>query len=228
LFDAMKQQHGAVGRDWQRHLIQLGPNKIKADLDQHRKAFQALPEVITVIERAHPQVHAVVNRFSLLAAALRMAIEAGLLPWNAAQADADIVACMDRWVAQCGNLDTAGEIIRAVRQIEADLAAAIETGTFVRLHQTGNGWDSTAEAPENVDGYLRGDLVLIRPKVWQRLCAGHDDLTKHLCQIGKLIPDSAGKMSRKENVLGKADRYYVWNTRTPEHAEQQVEKNDDP
>ena len=32
LFDAMKRQHGAVGRDWQRHLVDVGPDKIKAEL----------------------------------------------------------------------------------------------------------------------------------------------------------------------------------------------------
>ena len=94
LFDAMKRQHGAVGRDWQRHLVELGPDGIKADLDRHREAFLALPEVATVTEKAHPQVRAVVNRFALYAAALRMAIEAGLLPWTIENADAGIVACM--------------------------------------------------------------------------------------------------------------------------------------
>jgi uncharacterized protein (DUF927 family) len=226
-FDAVKRQHGAVGLAWQQHLVEIGPARIKADLDQHREYFLALPEVVAVIEKAHPQARAVVNRLALYAAALRMAIEAGLLPWSVVQADTGIVACMGRWVAQSGNLDTAGEIVRAARQIEIDLVAAIDTGHFVRLHKTNNGWSSTTEGDEVVDGYgyLKGDLLLIRPKVWHRLCAGRDDLAKHLCQIGKLIPDSAGKTSRKETILGKSDRYYVWNTGTPEHAEQNTEKS---
>ncbi len=32
LFDAMKRQHGAVGRDWQDHLVKLGPDTIKKHL----------------------------------------------------------------------------------------------------------------------------------------------------------------------------------------------------
>ena len=32
LFNALKRQHGAVGRDWQRHLVDIGPDKIKAEL----------------------------------------------------------------------------------------------------------------------------------------------------------------------------------------------------
>jgi hypothetical protein len=96
LFDAMKRQHGAVGRDWQRHLVDLGPDRIKVELQKHRKAFLALPEVVAVAEKAHPQVRAVVNRFALTAAALRMAIEASLLPWTIEEADAGIIACMRR------------------------------------------------------------------------------------------------------------------------------------
>jgi putative DNA primase/helicase len=80
LFDAMKRQHGAVGRDWQRHLVQLGPDRIKTGLDRHREYFLALPEVAAVTEKAHPQARAVANRFALYGAALRMAIEADLLP----------------------------------------------------------------------------------------------------------------------------------------------------
>ena len=78
----MKRHHGAVGREWQRHLVNVGPDKIKAELHEHREAFLALPEVVAVTTKAHPQVRAVVNRFALHAAALRMAIAAGLLPWT--------------------------------------------------------------------------------------------------------------------------------------------------
>src|SRR5262245_59419148 len=77
LFDAMKRQHGAVGRDWQRHLVDIGPDKLKAHLHEHREAFLALLEVVAVAATAHPQVRAVVNRFALYAAALHMAIAAG-------------------------------------------------------------------------------------------------------------------------------------------------------
>lgn len=224
-FDAVKRQHGAVGLAWQQHLVAIGPDQIKADLEQHRAALLALPEVAAVTEKAHPQARAVVNRFTLLGAALRMAIKAGLLPWSVAQADAGIVACMNRWVALRGNLDTAGEVVRAEWRIEAELAAAIKAGRFARLHKTNGSWSGpTTEADAMADGYLKDDLILIRPEVWHRLCAGSDDLAKHLCRIGRLIPDNAGKTSRKETVLGKAGRYYVWNTRTPEHVEREQEK----
>jgi uncharacterized protein (DUF927 family) len=110
LFKLMKRLHGAVGRDWQRHLVQqLGPDRIRTGIDRHREAFLALPEVIAVTAKAHPQVRTVVNRFALYTAALGMAIEARLLPWTPESAVAGIVACMQRWVSQRGNVDEAGE-----------------------------------------------------------------------------------------------------------------------
>jgi uncharacterized protein (DUF927 family) len=229
LFDAMKRQHGAVGRDWQRYLVELGPDKIKVNLDQHRKAFLALPEVATVTEKAHPQVRAVVNRFALCAAALRMVIEADLLPWTIAQADAGIVACMARWAAQRGNVDTSGEIVRAGCQLEADLAAGLQD-RFIHIHKTGKGWAPATEAdtikqktPERFDGYAQPDRILVRSEAWHRYCNGvdHAEIAQHLQQRGTLIADDNGKkLSRSEKVMGKADRFYVLK-RTDDPATQQ-------
>jgi uncharacterized protein (DUF927 family) len=216
-FDAVKRQHGAVGRDWQRHLVQLGPDRIKADIDRHSEAFLALPQVTAVTDRAHPQARAVVSRFALYATALRMAIEAGLLPWSVAQADADVVACMGRWVAQRGNIDTAGEIVRAARQIEADLAARRDDH-FIYILKTPKGWTPATEAdaikqktPELFDGYATPDRILVRPEAWRRLCNGVDpaEIASHFQQRNLLIADDDGsKLSRSERVMGKAGRFY--------------------
>ena len=148
LFDAMKRHHGAVGRDWQRHLVNIGPDKIKAELHEHREAFLALPEVLAVAAKAHPQVRAVVNRFALYAAALRMAIAAGLLPWTVEEADAGIVACMQRWVPQRGNVDTAGEVVRAARQVERELVSGLGEH-FIHIHKTGEKWKPGSPRPTN-------------------------------------------------------------------------------
>ena len=199
LFDAMKRQHGAVGRDWQRHLVDIGPDKIKAELHQHREAFLALPEVVAVAEKAHPQVRAVVNRFALHAAALRMAIAAGLLPWTVEEADMGIVACMGRWVAQRGNVDTAGEVVRAAREVERKLAAGLGD-RFIHIHKskTGNKWipateadEAKAETPEHFDGYVKPDRILIRPEAWRRYCDGFDP-----AEIARAFPASAARWSR--------------------------------
>jgi uncharacterized protein (DUF927 family) len=215
-FDAVKRRHGAVGLAWQQHLVEIGPARIEGDLDQHREAFLTLPEVVAVFEKAHPQGKAVVKRFALCAAALRMAIEAGLLPWSAVNADAGIVACMQRWVAQRDNLDTAGEIVRAARQIEADLVAGM-SDRFIHIHRADNKWTPITPAdeikqqtPKLFDGYVKPDRVCVRPEVWRRYCNGFDpaEIAEHFKQRGVLIPGT-DSFSKAEQVIGDVNRFYV-------------------
>jgi uncharacterized protein (DUF927 family) len=218
LFEAMKQQHGAVGRAWQQHLVDLGPDKIKAQLNKHREAFLKLPQVIVLADKAHPQVRAVVNRFALYAAALHMVINAGLLPWTIEEADADIVACMERWVEQRGNADTAGELLRAAREIEREIAAGL-TDRFIHIRKAGKRWAPVTEAdkikqktPRCFDGYVKQDHVLIRPAAWRRLCNGFDpaEIARHFRQQGTLLVDHrGGKLSKSEQVIGRVERFYV-------------------
>ena len=216
LFDVMRRQHGAVGLAWQRHLVEISPDRIKADLDRYRRAFRALPEVIAVTEKAHPQVRAIVNRFALYAAALRMAIEAGLLPWTIENADAGIIACMGRWVAQRGNLDTAGEIVRTALQIEAGVIAGMDD-RFIHIHRAGKSWAPVTAAdeikqqtPELFDGYVKPDRVLVRPEALRRYCNGFDpgEIAERFRQRGVLIPGDK-KLSRTEQVIGAGGRFYV-------------------
>jgi putative DNA primase/helicase len=219
LFDAMKRQHGAVGRDWQRHLVDIGPDKIKADLHEHREAFLAVPEVLAVAAKAHPQVRAVVNRFALQAAALRMAIAAVLLPWTVKEADMGIVACMGRWVAQRGNVDTAGEVIRAARQVERKLAAGLgDRFIHINKSETGNKLipateadEAKAKAPEHFDGFIKSDHILIRPEAWRRYCDGVEpaEIARHFMDRGVLVPGNNGSLSRSQQVIGGSGRFYV-------------------
>jgi putative DNA primase/helicase len=216
LFGAIRRQHGAIGRDWQRHLVALGPNKIKKELQNHREAFLALPEVVAVAQKAHPQVRAVVNRFALYAAALRMAI-ATLLPWTVEESDAGIIACMRRWVQQRGNLDSAGEVVRAAREFERELVARLGDH-FIHIHKLGaGGWTPATEAdefrqrtPERFDGYVKPDRILIRPEAFRQYCNGSDpgDIARHLRQRGVLIADG-NSMSKSEQVIGRTQRFYV-------------------
>ena len=216
-FDAMKRQHGAVGREWQRYLVAVGPDTIKAQLQEHREAFLALPEVVAVAAKAHSQVSAVVNRFALLAAALRAATATGLLPWTTDETDRGIVACMGRWVAQRGNVDTAGEIVRAALQVERELVAGSITDRFIHICKRGNKWMPVSEAdefrqrtPELFDGYLKPDRILVRTEAWRRYCNGVDpaEIARHFQQRGALIADDNG-VSKAEQVLGKVERFYV-------------------
>jgi putative DNA primase/helicase len=218
-FDAMKRQHRAVGREWQRHLVDIGPDKIKAALHEQREAFLALPEVLAIAAKAHPQVRAVVNRFALHAAALRMASAAGLLPWTVEEADAGIAACMGRWVAQRGNVDTAGEVMRAAREVERKLAAGLrEQFIHINKSKTGNKLIPVTEAdevkaktPEHFDGFVKSDHVLIRPEAWRRYCGRVEpaEIARHFLDRGVLVPGDNGSFSKSQQVIGGSGRFYV-------------------
>jgi uncharacterized protein (DUF927 family) len=219
LFDAMKRHHGAVGRDWQRYLVDIGPDRIKAELHEYREVFLALPEVLTVTAKAHPQVRAAVNRFALYAAALRMAITAGLLPWTVKEADAGIVACMGRWVAQRANVDTAGEVLRAAREVERKLAAGLRD-QFIHINKSTSGNklipateadEAKAKTPKHFDGYIKSDHVLIRPEAWRRYCDGVEsaEIARHFLDRGVLVPGDNGSLSKSQQVIGGSGRFYV-------------------
>ena len=141
---------------------------------------------------------------------------AGLLPWSAVNADAGIVACMQRWVAQRGNLDTAGEFVRAASQIELDLVARLND-RFICIRKTAKGWTPATEAdaikqqtPELFDGYAKPDRILVRPEAWRRYANGVDpsEVARHFHERGILIADDNG-ISRTEQVIGTIGRFYV-------------------
>jgi hypothetical protein len=157
-----------------------------------------------------------------------MVIGADLLPWSIAQADVGIVASMGRWVAQRGNVDTAGEIVRAARQVETDLVDGLNR--FIRIHKTAKGWVPTTEADaikqqtaELFDGYAKPDRILVRPDAWRRYCNGFDptEIARYFQQCDILIADDDGsKLSRSERVMGKAERFYNLKlTFQPQHSD---------
>ena len=64
--------HGAVGRAWVQHLVNLGVEAIGAEVRRHREEWLNLPVVSAVRAKASVQVHSILNRFALVAAALRI------------------------------------------------------------------------------------------------------------------------------------------------------------
>jgi uncharacterized protein (DUF927 family) len=213
----IKQCHGAPGRDWQRWLVVLGAVKIKERIDRERRVFLALPQVQDIERRAQPQLRSIIHRFALYAASLHMAVEANVLPWSIEEADAGLIACLERWVRQRGNVDTLGEVLRAARRIEADLVVRLNDH-FIHIHKTPKGWAPATEAdvikqktPELFDGYAKPDRILVRPEAWRRYCNGFDpaEIARHFQQRNILIADANGsKLSKSERVMGKAERFY--------------------
>ena len=148
------------------------------------------------------------NRFALHAAALRMAIAAGLLPWTVEEADMGIVACMGRWVAQRGNVDTAGEVMRAAREVERARTGLRDPFIHINKIKTGNKLipateadEAKAKTPEHFDGFIKSDHVLIRPVAWRRYCDGAEpaEIARHFLDRGVLVP---GDSSRLEITAG--------------------------
>ncbi len=212
-YSATARLHGAVGEKWQQHLVNLGPAAIREQLDAARNAWLALPEVEAIAASAHPQVHSVVRRFALMAAALRMAIAARLLPWSVTSADAGILGCASRWAEQRGDLGVSGEVLRAVGRMRTAISATLNE-RFVPLHKNAKGEHvpTTVVMPELLDGYVKDDRILLRPEAWSRLCAECDAaaVAEHLREKGWLIPGETAGKPRKERIGKKQpERFYV-------------------
>ena len=214
--------HGAVGRAWLNHLVDLGPTEIQDRLARHREAWLARPLVAAVRIKATGQVHSILNRFALVAAALRMGVDAGLLPWRIEDTDLGVAACMARWVgARKARLDLAGEVASAVEQVRAILVANLH-GRFIHLRldeASGRLVHNTAAEATKRDtlGYLKENRILVEPSAWREtLCAGFDPekTARHLRDEGLLLADEAGgKLQRQERVLrgesATKARFYV-------------------
>ena len=210
--------HGAAGRAWLRHLVDLGSEEITARLRRHRDEWLALPAVAAVRRTATPQVRSILNRFALIAAALRMAIEASLLPWSINDTDLGVAACMMRWLkSRKGRLDLTGEMLGAIEQIRTILAADLH-GRFIhqRVIDGQLDYNSPAEATKrDTLGYVKDGRILIEPTAWRTvLCDGYDPekTALHLKKEGYLIADD-GKLQHQEKVKRGGDvakgRFYV-------------------
>jgi len=216
------QLHGAAGRAWLKHLVNLGPDGISLRLGKHRAEWLSLPLVAALRTNATGQVHSILNRFALVAAALRMAIEAKLLPWQWDDTDLGVAACMARWAAaRKGRLDLPGEMASAVEQVRTILTANLH-GRFIhqRIEEVSGrlAYVAPADATKrDTLGYVKEGRILVEPSAWRKeLCAGYDPekTARHLKDEGLLLADTAGgKLQRQEKVLrgetvSKA-RFYV-------------------
>jgi len=201
------QLHGAVGRAWVQHLVDLGPEEIQRRIRLHREAWLALPAVAAVRGAATGQVRSVLNRFALVAAALRMAIDAALLPWTVEDTDLGVADCLVRWASgRKGRLDLAGEMVSVVEQIRGILVANIH-GRFIHLQlndETGElEYCGSDESKRDTLGFVKADRILIEPSAWRNLlCAGHDPkkTAEHL-KAENLLHHDPGSLQHQSKVL---------------------------
>jgi hypothetical protein len=211
--------HGHAGKKWQQCLVDLGEATCKARVDAERKDFLALPGVKVIAAKVRPQMRSVINRLGTYAASLRMAISAEILPWTVEEADQGMLACMDRWLEEPGITDAAGELMRGADRIWATINNTMADCFIGIKNDNGHLVAATAadqlklNAPDEFDGYVKGDRVLVRPEAWHRLCDGVDanEMAEQFRSKNWLIADEkGGKLAKKERVPGgKTDRFYV-------------------
>jgi putative DNA primase/helicase len=201
------QFYGAVGRKWLQYLVDLGPDEIQARLRRHREEWLAIPAIAAVRASATGQVRSVINRFALVAAALRMAIEADLLPWSMDDSDLGIASCLVRWAAsRKGRLNLAGEMVSVVEQIRGLLTANLQ-GRFIHIEINGAGEleyaNPSDETKRETLGFVKHGRILVEPTAWRTiLCAGFDPekTARHLRDEGLLASDTA-KLQRQHKIL---------------------------
>jgi hypothetical protein len=217
--------HGAVGQAWLRYLVDLGEAEIRAKLDEHRKAWLALPKIVELIRR-DPKDDSVIHRFALLAAALRMSIDAELWPWSVESTDRAIVACCLRWAADKDSSVTTLEQKAAEQKLREGILVARAAHQLIVLNkQPGKGGGLFVPAPEHatmfedldefkkagtLSGFIKvdntGTRILLYPDAFRKVSAGcgleHDALVDYLTRSELLKIEN-------EKVKGQTERFYV-------------------
>jgi hypothetical protein len=221
IYAATDRLHGAIGQAWLRHLVNLGETQIKAKFEQHRATWLALPDIAELLHR-DPRDDSVIRRFALVAASLRMAVEAELWPWSIEESDRGIVACTLRWAADKGLPVVTLEGKAAEQKLRAAIEA--ERAKFVILEKhPGRGGGLFIPIPEHavvyenpaafrdagsLYGFIKIDgentRILIDRDAFHRLSAGCDlgALVAHLQRNGLLE-------IKNEKIHGRTAQYYV-------------------
>jgi len=201
------QIYGAVGRKWLQHLVDRGSDEIQAKLRHHREKWLTIPAINAVRASATGQVRSVINRFALVAAALRMAIEADVLPWTVDDADLGIASCLVRWAgSRKGRLDLAGEMVSVVEQMRGLLTANLQ-GRFIHLEINAVGELEYAspsdQTKRDILGFVKHGRILVEPTAWRTiLCAGFDPgKTAHHLRDEGLLATDPGKLQRQHKIL---------------------------
>jgi uncharacterized protein (DUF927 family) len=212
-YELMDEFHGSAGYDYLQHLVALTPKEIKLRVKKGRVLFLMRPEVVEITKRAHPQVTSVIGRFALLAVALAIAIEAGILPWTVADTDAGIIACMLRWSNQPVNIDPEDELRREIEHRRQAFAARasdrlihLASDKKGRIVPASSSDQCKMDTPDQFDGYVKNGRIGLKPDAWQRLWAGLNlnAVKKHLLDRELLIPDSGGTSAVRLYVLAPA------------------------
>jgi hypothetical protein len=219
-YRATMQCHGAAGRDWQLWLVEHSA-ELRERIERERQAFLALTQVQDVERRAQPHLRSIIRRFALYAASLRLAIDANVLPWTVAEADAGLIA--ECWAKQRGNSEpasTQSRVADLIRRLADDLSER-----FIHIHKVKGRFVPATNSDmakltkqqkslEAYDGFVKDDFVLIRPEAWvKRAGADHEEIARYLYARGDLLAtEKDGKLitfSTTASTIGDSERVYA-------------------
>jgi putative DNA primase/helicase len=214
LADALKASagrcYGTAGRAWLAALT--------ADPERYSAAAREVMEAFTrarVPASADGQVQRAARRFGLVAAAGELAASAGVLPWEAGEAERAAAVCFREWLAARPGGQGAAESAEAIGAVRLFLVlhgesrfqrilGANETADDNRAVINRAGWRKLAD-----DG-LR---FLIQPDVFRsEVVRGMDAsaAARALSEAGFLVPGEDGRWQRKERVgMDGTPRVYV-------------------
>jgi Domain of unknown function (DUF927) len=137
--------HGAVGDEWVSRIVDLvnqDQAEFEATIDRHQREFLARAKVQALYNAAVPWQRSVLTRFATAAAACRMAIDNGVLPWTAEDTDAGIERCVERWADKIGN-DTDAVVSVPVAKVNAVVVDRI-VEAIVSFMGERQSWEGTA------------------------------------------------------------------------------------
>jgi putative DNA primase/helicase len=202
---AAKVYYGVAGPAFVRAIESKGIESIVATVRETQDVFR------TNVINSTPagQVLRVADRLGLVAAAGELAVDLGILPWQAGTVAGAVRVIFDGWHEDRGGDDPA-EVRTAIEQIRA----------LLERHGDGR-FDPTTPDPNArpvIDrlGYAHGQGAgrqwWILPQTWRDVfCAGLDAkmIAKTLAKRGLLLPGDDGKASRFGWINDKSTRVYV-------------------
>jgi putative DNA primase/helicase len=202
---AAKVCYGVAGLAFVRAIETKGIESIVATVRDTQDVFR------TNIIKGAPtgQVLRVADRLGLVAAAGELAVDLGILPWQAGTVAGAVKVIFDGWHEDRGGDDPA-EVRTAIEQIRA------------LLERHGDGRFDPASPDSNtrpvIDrlGYVHGQgsdrQWWILPQTWRDVfCDGHDAkmIAKAFVKRGLLLPGEDGRTNRLVRICDKPTRVYI-------------------
>jgi uncharacterized protein (DUF927 family) len=209
---AAEKSYGTAGPAFIKAIEDNGLQKVTDDLDATRKALIA--RLTEGVQDA--QAKRAAQRFALVGAAGELAIQLGVLPWEAGTVATATEEMFRAWHLDRGN--DPGEVRNALAQIRGLLE---QHGDSRFDSASGIGGDKLPVRDRL--GWVRGEgngrQWLIPPQTWKEtFCKGFDSqaIAYALVERGMLLADPQDKTSRSERVGKDTTRVYVLTARVLE------------